>query len=45
MFVEAGISDDFPSDPFEESDADTVLAWLKGAPLEDKVVKRRTFIG
>jgi peroxiredoxin len=45
MFVEAGISDDFPSDPFEKSDADTVLAWLKGIPLENRVIKRRTFIG
>ena len=45
MFVEAGISDDCPSDPFEESDADTVLAWLRGAPLENRVIKRKTFIG
>lgn len=45
MFVEAGISDDFPSDPFEKSDADTVLAWLKAIPLENRVIKRRTFIG
>lgn len=29
MFVEAGYSDDCPTDPFEVSDADTVLNWLK----------------
>ncbi len=29
MFVEPGYSDNCPSDPFEVSDADTVLTWLK----------------
>ena len=29
MFVEPGYSDNCPSDPFEVSDADTVLGWLK----------------
>ena len=30
MFVEDGYSDNCPTDPFEVSDADTVLNWLKG---------------
>jgi len=29
MFVEDGFSDNFDADPFEVSDADTVLNWLK----------------
>ena len=30
MFVEDGFSDNFGADPFEVSDADTMLAYLKG---------------
>ena len=30
LFVEPGFSDDCPDDPFEVSDADTMLAYLKG---------------
>ena len=30
MFSEAGFSDNCPTDPFEVSDADTMLAYLKG---------------
>ena len=30
MFIEPGLQDDCPTDPFEVSDADTVLAYLKG---------------
>ncbi len=30
MFVEPGLSDDCPTDPFEVSDADTMLAYLRG---------------
>ena len=30
MFVERGFDDNCPNDPFEISDADTMLAWLKG---------------
>ena len=30
MFVEPGFSDDCPTDPFEVSDAGTILAYLKG---------------
>ncbi|MEA5552535.1 peroxiredoxin [Anabaena cylindrica UHCC 0172] len=29
MFIEPGFDDNFPSDPFEVSDADTMLAYLK----------------
>ncbi|MBB4301672.1 peroxiredoxin [Rhodobium orientis] len=31
MFIEADYSDNCPSDPFEVSDADTVLSWLKNS--------------
>jgi peroxiredoxin len=31
IFIEPGYADNAPSDPFEVSDADTVLAYLKGA--------------
>lgn len=31
MFVEPGFEDNCPTDPFEVSDADTMLAYLKGA--------------
>lgn len=31
MFVEPGFDDECPTDPFEVSDADTMLAWLKGS--------------
>jgi peroxiredoxin len=30
IFVEPGFSDNCPTDPFEVSDADTILAYLKG---------------
>lgn len=30
MFVEPGLSDNHPEDPFEVSDADTMLAYVKG---------------
>lgn len=30
MFVEPGLDDNCSSDPFEVSDADTMLAWLRG---------------
>lgn len=30
IFAEAGFSDDCPTDPFEVSDADTMLAYLRG---------------
>jgi peroxiredoxin len=31
MFVEPNFSDNCPTDPFEVSDADTILSWLKDA--------------
>ena len=37
MFAEPGFSDNCPSDPFEVSDADTMLAYLKGAAKELKL--------
>ena len=30
MFVEPGFEDECPADPFEVSDADTMLDWLRG---------------
>jgi peroxiredoxin (alkyl hydroperoxide reductase subunit C) len=30
VFAEPGFSDDCPTDPFEVSDADTMLAYLRG---------------
>jgi peroxiredoxin (alkyl hydroperoxide reductase subunit C) len=30
LFVEPGLVDNCPTDPFEVSDADTMLAYLKG---------------
>jgi len=31
LFIEPGLTDDCPTDPFEVSDADTMLAYLRGA--------------
>lgn len=45
MFIEDGITDDCASDPFEASDADTILSWLKGSTSETKAPKRNAFIG
>ena len=36
MFVEPGFDDECPTDPFEVSDADTMLAWIKGAEDADQ---------
>ncbi len=33
MFIEAGMEDNHPQDPFEVSDADTVLAYLENQKL------------
>lgn len=44
-FVEPGFSDDCADDPFEVSDADTVLAYLRGStPTGDKP-DRHAFVG
>ena len=45
MFIEEGITDNCQSDPFEKSDADTVLSWLKGETAETKLPERKAFIG
>ncbi len=35
MFVEPGFADDCPTDPFEVSDADTMMDYLKNRPQSD----------
>ena len=45
MFVEPGLIDECPTDPFEVSDADTVLAWLKGSAEPQEKPERRAFVG
>lgn len=47
MFVEPGYADNCPSDPFEVSDADTMLAYLRGANYEKSQVSepRLAFVG
>ncbi len=44
-FIEPGYADNAPSDPFEVSDADTVLAYLKGVPRGSAVAPRLDFVG
>lgn len=45
MFVEPGYSDDASDDPFEVSDADTVLAWLDGKEPPGEKPARAAFVG
>ncbi|MBD2178682.1 peroxiredoxin [Pseudanabaena sp. FACHB-1998] len=45
IFVEAGFSDNAPSDPFEVSDADTMLAYLKGSAPAGVSTPRLAFEG
>ena len=45
MFIEEGFSDDCPADPFEVSDADTVLAWLKQEQAPTDKPAREAFVG
>jgi hypothetical protein len=45
IFVEAGFSDNCPVDPFEVSDADTMLAYLKGAEATGVSAPRLAFVG
>lgn len=40
MFVEPGFDDECPADPFEVSDADTMLEWLRGY-LDDREPQAR----
>ncbi len=41
LFSEPGFSDDCPDDPFEVSDADTLLAYLKGSAQQRKESMRK----
>lgn len=45
LFAEPGYSDNCESDPFEVSDADTMLAYLKGAPAAGVSAPRKDFEG
>lgn len=45
IFVEPGLEDNCPTDPFEVSDADTMLAWLKGSQLPEQKPARAAFVG
>jgi peroxiredoxin len=45
MFVEQGFSDNCESDPFEVSDADTMLAYLKGEDAAGVASPRTDFEG
>lgn len=45
MFVEDDFDDNCPTDPFEVSDADTVLAWLRGQSAPTEKPARAAFVG
>lgn len=45
MFIEPGFSDNCESDPFEVSDADTMLAYLKGEEAAGVSEPRKAFVG
>lgn len=45
LFVEPGFEDNCPVDPFEVSDADTVLAYLKGEEAPQDKPERAAFVG
>ena len=45
MFIEPDFSDNCPTDPFEVSDADTMLAYLKGEEAKGPTSPRREFVG
>ncbi|NES79297.1 MULTISPECIES: peroxiredoxin [Okeania] len=45
IFVEEGFSDNYGDDPFETSDADTVLAYLKGTEAPAEKPARLEFVG
>jgi peroxiredoxin len=45
VFVEPGFGDNCPTDPFECSDADTMLAYLKGTSSGGVSAPRRSFEG
>jgi peroxiredoxin (alkyl hydroperoxide reductase subunit C) len=45
MFVEPDFDDNCPTDPFQVSDADTMLAYIKGEQAEGVSEPRRAFVG
>ena len=45
IFVEPGFEDNCTTDPFEVSDADTVLAWLRGSAVAEAKPARQAFVG
>jgi len=45
MFIEPDYGDNCPTDPFEVSDADTMLAYLKGTESAGVSEPRREFVG
>ncbi|MFT7289444.1 MAG: peroxiredoxin [Halieaceae bacterium] len=45
LFAEAGFSDNCGSDPFEVSDADTILAYLNGTESAGVSEPRKAFVG
>jgi peroxiredoxin len=45
VFAEPGFSDNCPTDPFEVSDADTMLAYLKGEEPAGVSAPVREFVG
>ncbi len=45
VFTEAGMGDNCPTDPFEVSDADTMLAYLKGEDAPGVVEAIKEFVG
>jgi peroxiredoxin len=45
IFVEPGFADDCPTDPFEVSDADTVLAAIRGESAPQEKPARADFVG
>ena len=45
IFMEPGLEDNCPTDPFEVSDADTMLAYLKGSAAPGISEPRRAFVG
>ncbi|MGH1357166.1 MAG: peroxiredoxin [Burkholderiaceae bacterium] len=45
IFMEDDFSDNCPTDPFSVSDADTMLAWMKGEEIPTETAERAEFVG
>ena len=45
MFIEPEIADNCPTDPFEVSDADTMLAYLRGSQSAGVAEPSKAFVG